>query len=51
MEVDAVMGCAVLAVALGTMLGLVWWSRGIIHRIEKKNLQSVRDIMKDLDNG
>jgi len=49
MDADTVVGCVVIAAALGLILGLVVWSRRAIERIARNGKgSSAREIMKDL---
>ena len=50
MKFDAVVGCFVLVTALIAVTVLVLWSRYIIEFISKKNLRSVREIKKELED-
>ena len=50
MEIDAVLGIIITALALGFITYLTFWSKVTIERIDKKNLGSVREILKDLND-
>ena len=50
MAVDLIVGCVVLALALGTISYLVWWSCRTIAMISEKKVGSVRDILQELNN-
>jgi len=51
METDAILGCVVIAVAIGLMIGLVWWSRRTINWIARNGYGSARQILRDLRSG
>lgn len=48
MDMDAVLGIIIIAGAVGLITYLTFWSKCTIERIAKKNLGSVREILKDL---
>jgi len=49
MDLDTIIGCAVIICALGLIVGLSLWSRRVIERIARKGAaSSARQIMKDL---
>jgi len=50
-DTDAIIGIPVIILALSILMYLVAWSRRIISRISQRNLQSAREIEKDLRNG
>ena len=49
MERDVIIGCFVTGCALSIVLYLLLWSRKTIDFISRKNLRSVRDIIKALN--
>jgi len=49
MDPHALVGCIILAVALGSLTGLVFWSRRIINRIGKTGFGSAREIARSED--
>ncbi len=51
METDAVIGIALLAVAVAALVGLVWWSRRRIDRIHRRGYGTARAIERELDGG
>ncbi len=51
MDFEAVIGCTIVAAALAILVTLVIWSRRTINRIAESDLKSVRDIVRDLENG
>lgn len=51
MTVEAMVGCVIVLVSLGLLVGLTVWSHRAINRIAERDLKSVRDIVKDLRNG
>jgi len=51
MENDAVIGCAVIAGALGVLAYLVWWGRRTIDRIARNGSGSAREIDRELRRG
>ena len=51
MEIDAVIGCAVIAGALGALSYLVWWSRRTIERIGQNGSRSAREIDRERRRG
>ncbi|MBN1425061.1 hypothetical protein JXA88_10945 [Candidatus Fermentibacteria bacterium] len=51
MSSDAILGLVILCSALSLTVYLVLRSRSIIARITTRRLSTVREIVKDLDNG
>jgi len=51
MNYEALIGCAVSALALGIITGLVLWSRRTMNLIRKKNLGSARAIVHELNKN
>ena len=51
MDMDGIFGWIIIAVALIFVTYLVVWSRTTINRIANKKLRSIREIVKDLNNG
>ena len=49
METDAIVGCLIIAAAVGLLTFLVLASRRRIDRIGRRGYRSARDILKDLD--
>ena len=47
MSVDTLIGCVILAVALGLLVGLTLWCRRRIERIALSRSRSAREISKD----
>jgi len=47
LELDAVIGIAVLALALGVLVALTFWSRRTIERIARRRLGSLRDFLRE----
>jgi len=43
-----IIGTGIMALALGFMLYIIFWSRKTIDHIRKKNLKSAREIDKSL---
>ncbi len=50
MDANVIVGTVVLAGALVTLVGLVFWSRQRIERIARMEHRSARRILKDLDS-
>jgi hypothetical protein len=48
MNTDALIGTSLLFLALGVLLFVLFWSRGIIRFIHKNKLNSAREILKKL---
>jgi len=48
---EIVAGCLILALALGVLTYLVFWSRRTIERIARRGCGSARRIVKELDRG
>ncbi len=51
MEKNAILGTIIIGCALGFITYITFWSRSTIERIAKKNLSSVREILKDRQDG
>ena len=51
MDTETVVGIVIVVLALITVVVLVAWSRWAINRIADRDLKSVRDIIKDFENG
>jgi len=51
METDAVIGCSVVAGAVGLLAYLVFWGRRTINRIARSNGRSAREIHRELRRG
>lgn len=51
MDRDTILGIILTAGALGIITYLTFWSKRAIELIEKKHLNSAREILKDLHNG
>ncbi len=51
MELDAILGCVVVAAVLIGMIALVWWARRTINWISRTGNRSARKIMKDSRSG
>jgi len=51
MNAEAAIGSLIVVAALAVLLVLVVWSRRAINRIAERDLKSVRDIVKDFQNG
>jgi len=51
MDVNAVVGCALIAAALGLLTYLVLWSRRTIDRIAGSDGRSAREIDRELRRG
>ena len=51
MDLNAVIGAAVIAAGIGFMTYLVLWSRKTIQKIAEKDLNSAREIIGDFRNG
>lgn len=51
MEKNVIFGTIIIGAALGVITYLTFWSRKTIERIAKKNLGSVREILKDIQDG
>ena len=49
MDMDAIIGTALIAGALAALSCLVLWSRRTIERIARKRSRSARAILKDLN--
>jgi hypothetical protein len=49
MDADTIIGCTVIAVALGLLGWLVFWSRRRIERIAAGGGRSAREIHRELD--
>lgn len=48
---DLLVGCALLALALGLLVGLVFWSRRRIERIAARGARTLRETLKGRDGG
>jgi hypothetical protein len=48
MSADALIGCIVIASALSLIASLVLWSRGLIHRIDRRGARSARAVLTEL---
>ena len=48
MSTEAIVGCVLIALALGTITCLVLWSRRTINRIAESKAHSAREIIRDL---
>ena len=46
MDMDIIIGCVVVACALGVIVGLTLWSRRTINWIARNGVHSAREIMK-----
>jgi len=51
MNAEAIVGTFIVVAALALLVGMVVWSRQAIERIARRRLKSVRDIVKDFQNG
>ena len=51
MDVNGIVGWIIIAIALIFITYLVIWSRKTIERIADKKFRSIREIVKDLQNG
>lgn len=51
MDKDIILGIAITVLGLAFLTYLLFWSRNMIRRIEKKGLKTARDILKDLHSG
>ncbi|MGA1874839.1 MAG: hypothetical protein ACMUIA_04460 [bacterium] len=51
MDMDSLLGWAIVAVSLVVITYLVLWSRSMIRRIGRKKLASIREIVKDMKDG
>ena len=51
MHTTTLVGLEILFLALGLTIALVLWCRHIIDTIHRKNLESLRQIKKELHNG
>ena len=51
MDFETIAGVAIIVVAVAINLYLVLWSRRAINRIADKELNSARDIVRDLRDG
>ena len=51
MDIEVLIGFAVVAGALGLIVYLVVWSRRTIERIARKRLRSAREILRDINGG
>ena len=51
MDLDTILGIILITGAVGLITYLTFWTRSTIDRIAKKNLGSVREILKDLHDG
>jgi hypothetical protein len=51
MEIDNLLGWAIVAAALVAITYLVLWSRSMIGRIANKKLATIREIVKDMKDG
>jgi len=51
MEIDAIIGLAILAAALGLQAYLVFWGRRTIERIARSGRRSAREIGRELRGG
>lgn len=51
MDVDVIVGCVVIVLALAGVAGLVLWSRRRIERVARMGRRSARQILKDLGRG
>ncbi|MFC2168124.1 hypothetical protein ACFLRW_03995 [Acidobacteriota bacterium] len=49
MSKDLIFGAVLIFFSLGVILFLVLWGRKTIERIKKKNQQSAREIIQDID--
>jgi hypothetical protein len=49
LEVDAIIGMALLATSLTLLTFLTFWSRRTIERIAAKHLASLREVIKDFE--
>ncbi len=47
MDADTLLGCIIVAVALGLVTFLVLWSRRSIRRIARNGLGSVRELHRE----
>ena len=50
MTIDITIGIVVLGLSLGTVTGLVLWSRRIIERIASSDSKTTREILKELND-
>ncbi|MBN1482793.1 hypothetical protein JXA70_21145 [candidate division KSB1 bacterium] len=51
MDINLIIGVAIIVVSLGFTTYLTFYSRKSIDKITDKNLTNVRQIMKELRNG
>jgi len=51
MDFDTILGIIILTTALSLISYLTFWSKRTIERIEKKHLDSTRQILKELKDG
>ncbi|MGA1839977.1 MAG: hypothetical protein ACMUIU_05055 [bacterium] len=51
MEKNVILGTIITGAALGFITYITFWSKKTIERIAKKNLGSVREILKDIQDG
>jgi len=49
LEVEILVGCALVGVSLASILSLTLWSRGIIERIAESEQQTARHLIKQLN--
>ena len=51
MEATTLVGLELLCVSLGLLIGLTLWCRHIIKTIHARNLESLREIKRELRDG
>ena len=51
METATLVGCQLLFVAVGAVIGLTLWSRHIVEAIHRRRLKSLREIQRELSDG
>jgi Trk-type K+ transport system membrane component len=51
MNNDSLIGILIIVCGLGFMTYLILWSRKTMQRIARKQLHSLRDILKELHHG
>ena len=49
MDMNVLIGCVVIAVALTLIIALVLWSRRTINRIAKNGFRTARQTLKELN--
>ena len=51
MNSDVLLGCLIVAAALGLCAGLVVWARRSIDRIARRGYRTAREILRERDGG